>query len=122
MESFLAVNADSFSAPPRLRGLRPLHPLLGSGEGAGRKAEELGLRLPDRAESETFIDVNPKLLKHVNVIAFCGSLVQCYSGMKIACVEAFSKGRVVRMRGLNHLCGGQIAPDHERFLFVRKDT
>lgn len=50
------------------------------------------VRMPDRAEAETFLEKNPEERKQAPVIALCGTLSNRGGGRSVACVNAEAVG------------------------------
>lgn len=73
------------------------------------------LRLPDRAETEKFLDQNDQERKKFPIIGLCGSVVERSGDRSVACVFAGGDGRYLVFDWL----GGHW-DQHCRFLAVRK--
>ncbi len=57
------------------------------------KISQLGLRLPDRAEAETFLNTRPQAYEGGSAVALCGSMKERDGVMSIALVYEDSRGR-----------------------------
>lgn len=72
------------------------------------------LRMPDRAEAETFLEKNPEERKQAPVVALCGSVAERESRRFVAYVRAHTGGVDLGWRWI-----GDCWFRHSRFLVVR---